>query len=121
MKKNYIICVMGIFVVFSCKSSKNIEGKESQSSSSESVVNSYPKEIKDSTVTEKVTSVITEYLKVPLSSIAISKILLTQDGDYKWMFLNVRTGANYTASSNRDFENVKIIKKKKNRSELGNL
>jgi len=114
MRKNYILCLGAILLTFSCKSpNEALEKGERNKPLEDVLVASYPKEIRDVGVTEKVTSVITDYLKVPLSSIAISKILLTKEGNYRWMFLNVKTGANYVASSNNVFENVKIVKNKK--------
>lgn len=63
-------------------------------------------------VHEKINTIIEKYLGVSITSVARSKITKTDTG-YQWKFMNVKTGANFSAYSDFNFSSVNIIKNQK--------
>ncbi|TPN82301.1 hypothetical protein [Aquimarina algicola] len=112
----FIMVVMGL-ITTSCTNTKDIVENEFSDDievADHQTVLEYPLEITDSKTTEKILTIILEYTNEPLSSIALSRIFLTEEFQYNWKFLNVKTGERYTAEASGIFDNVKILKTKLN-------
>jgi len=113
MKAKILITLL-CFSIISCTSSKetlketagkiNSSAKSSQKRSLEDIAN-----VKINT---EINTIIQNYLKVPISSIARSDVKETNDG-YQWKFMNVKTGENYIANSDFNFKSVIITKNKR--------
>ncbi len=114
MKKIILIVTIG-FLVISCSSSKKAVAENqrtqvsttAQLSKKKSSENTYSKE-----VNHKINTIIQNYLGTPITSIARSEIVKTENG-YQWKFMNVKTGENFTANSDISFSSIEIVKNKK--------
>lgn len=111
-----LIVVIGLITI-SCNQTKNVienEFEDNDRITSYTVASDYPLEIKDPKTTQKVLSIVLNYTNEPLSSIALSRIFLTEELQYSWKFLNVKTGESYVAKANGIFEDIIISKRKVN-------
>ncbi len=68
------------------------------------------KQIDSPELSNKINTIITDYLGIPMNAIARSPITQTKTG-YEWKFMNVKTGSSFNASSDFEFASVKILKK----------
>ena len=119
METKLFIILIGFFIV-SCSSSKEITTElqevepEVESLVLEEIAPSEKPldQINKELLTNKINKIIQNYLGVPISSIARSDIEETIDG-YQWKFMNVKTGENFIANSDLNFETVQITKNKR--------
>lgn len=72
----------------------------------------FPREVTNQMIQDKINKLTEEYSGVSIKSIARSKVLQTTSG-YEWKFMNVKTGQNYVALADTNFESVTIYKKPK--------
>lgn len=63
-------------------------------------------------ITHKVNRIIEKYAKIPITSIARSKISETNFG-YEWKFVNVKTGEKFIVNTGPNLEVVTLFKKTK--------
>ncbi|WP_405208407.1 hypothetical protein [Aquimarina sp. LLG6339-5] len=113
MKTKLLIALLG-FSIISCSSSKEtiketnaITSVPEKARKNEASANYASKEIN-----RKINSIIQNYLGVPISSIARSDVKETEQG-YQWKFMNVKTGENFIANTDFNFNSVKITKNKR--------
>lgn len=112
--KTKILIVLLSFSIISCTSSKETlkETAVKTKNSGRSLQQESLKDIANLKINTKINTIIQNYLKVPISSIARSDLKETHDG-YQWKFMNVKTGENYIANSDFNFKSVRITKNKR--------
>jgi len=117
MKKSLLILLLSLSVI-SCSTSKKTASRNSKTNVATN--NNSSETVRSLKISNQINAIIQSRLGVPISAIARSEITKTKTG-YQWKFMNVRTGAKFIGSTNLTFQDVRIMKYKKNQPMLSSF